>query len=145
VVNTSISGETTGGGLERLPRALQLHKPAIVIVALGANDGLRGLPISVTQGNLTRIVAVAKQAGAQVMLLGMRMPPNYGPRYTADFARLFQDIARQHRLAFAPFLLEGVALNSKMLLDDGLHPNARAQPAILETVWRPLIPLLKKR
>ena len=145
VVNASISGETTAGGLERLPRALQLHKPSIVVVELGANDGLRGLPVSVTQTNLTRIVTLARQTGAQVLLLGMQMPPNYGPRYTAGFTRMFQDIARQHRLAFAPFLLEGVALNSSLMQADGLHPNARAQPRMLETVWPRLAPLLKKR
>ena len=145
VVNASVSGETTGGGLERLPRALRLHSPEIVIVELGSNDGLRGLPTAMTESNLARIVALAKKAGARVLLVGMRMPPNYGPKYTAEFARMFRDLARQDNLAFVPFLLERVALKPNLIQGDGLHPNALAQPALLETVWPQLEPLLKKR
>lgn len=144
VVNASLSGETTSGGLERLPRALALHKPDLVIVELGANDGLRGLPLAVTQGNLTKIVTLAKDADAQVLLLGMRLPPNYGPRYTTGFARMFSDLASRLHLPSVPFFLEAVALKRELMQEDGLHPNARAQPAILETVWPRLVPLLDK-
>ena len=144
VVNASISGETTSGGLERLPRALLLHKPDIVIVELGTNDGLRGLPIPVTRGNLQKIVELSRQAGAKVLLLGMRIPPNYGPRYTRDFEGMFSDLARQLHLDFVPFFLKSIALDTNSFQADGLHPNARAQPVLLETVWPQLAPLLNK-
>jgi len=144
VVNASISGETSSGGLERLPRALKLHTPDVVIVELGANDGLRGLPVSATRDNLTEIVTMARASGAKVLLIGMRLPPNYGPRYTTDFMRMFSDIAQRYRLAFVPFLLETVALKPGLIQADGLHPTAQAQPALLDTVWPPLQRLLKK-
>lgn len=144
VVNASVSGETTGGGLQRLPRALDLHKPAIVIVELGANDGLRGLPVAQTRDNLSKIVATARQAGAKVVLVGMRLPPNYGPRYTNDFMSMYRDIATEHHVALVPFLLESVALKPALMQPDGLHPTAEAQPALLDTVWPHLEPLLKK-
>jgi acyl-CoA thioesterase I len=144
VVNASVSGETTSGGLERLPRALLLHKPDIVIVELGANDGLRGLPIAVTRGNLQKIISLARQAGAKVLLVGMRIPPNYGPRYTRDFEGMFGDLAKQFRLAFVPFFLKAIALDANSFQADRLHPNAQAQPALLATVWPQLAPLLEK-
>ena len=145
VVNASVSGETTGGGLQRLARTLELHRPAVVIVELGANDGLRGLNISLTRDNLTKIVAESKRAGAEVVLVGMRLPPNYGPRYTNDFMRMYREIATASKVALVPFLLESVALNTELMQADGLHPTAAAQPALLDTVWPILSPLLKKR
>jgi acyl-CoA thioesterase-1 len=145
VVNASVSGETSSGGLQRLPRALQLHKPGIVIIELGSNDGLRGLPLSVTRDNLTKMVAAAKKAGAEVVLVGMQMPPNYGARYTAEFAALFRELASRNSLALVPFLLESVALNDKLMQADGLHPNVSGQPIILDNVWPHLEPLLKKK
>ena len=145
VVNASVSGETSGGALQRLPRALELHRPAVVIVELGANDGLRGLSVPLTHNNLARIVADSKNAGAQVLLVGMRLPPNYGPRYTNDFMHMFRDIATSSRVGLVPFLLQSVALKPSLLQADGLHPTAQAQPALLDTVWPHLAPLLKKR
>jgi acyl-CoA thioesterase I len=145
VVNASISGETSGGGLQRLPRTLELHKPDVVIVELGANDGLRGLPVAQTRDNLTQIVATAKQSGARVLLVGMRLPPNYGPRYTNDFTHMFREIATASRVALVPFLLQSVALKPALMQQDGLHPTAQAQPALVDTVWPHLTPLLRKR
>ena len=144
VVNASVSGETSGGGLQRLPRALELHKPDVVIVELGANDGLRGLPVAQTRDNLTKIVATAKQSGARVLLVGMRLPPNYGPRYTNDFMRMFRDIATASSVGLVPFLLQSVALKPSLMQEDGLHPTAQAQPALVDTVWPYLAPLLHK-
>jgi acyl-CoA thioesterase I len=144
VVNASISGETSGGGLQRLPRTLELHKPEVVIVELGANDGLRGLPVAQTRDNLTKIVSTAQQSGARVLLVGMRIPPNYGPRYTNDFMNMFREIAAATRVALVPFLLQSVALKPALMQADGLHPTAQAQPALLDTVWPVLTPLLKK-
>jgi acyl-CoA thioesterase-1 len=145
VVNASVSGETSGGGLQRLPRTLELHQPAVVIVELGANDGLRGLSVPLTRDNLAKIVAESKQAGARVLLIGMRLPPNYGPRYTNDFTNMYRDIATTSKVALVPFLLQSVALKPDLMQADGLHPTAPAQPAVLDTVWPQLKPLLKKR
>jgi len=145
VVNASVSGETSGGGLQRLPRALELHQPAVVIVELGANDGLRGLSVALTSDNLTKIVAGSKQSRAQVLLIGIRLPPNYGPRYTNDFMKMYRDIAASAKVPLVPFLLQSVALNPGLMQADGLHPTAPAEPALLETVWPQLKPLLKKR
>ena len=145
VVNASVSGETSGGGLQRLPRTLELHQPAVVIVELGANDGLRGLSVPLTRDNLTKIVAESKKAGAQVLLIGMRLPPNYGPRYTNDFMKMYRDIATTGKVPLVPFLLQSVALKPDLMQADGLHPTAPAQPALLETVWPQLKPLLKAR
>jgi acyl-CoA thioesterase-1 len=144
VVNASVSGETTSGGLQRLPRALQLHKPGIVILELGANDGLRGLPLATTRDNLTKMVQIAQAAGARVLLVGIRIPPNYGPRYTDEFGRIFPDIANRYHLPLVPFLLQGVALDSTLMQEDGLHPNALGEPRVLDILWRQLEPLLKK-
>ena len=141
VVNASVSGETSGGGLQRLPRALELHKPALVILELGANDGLRGLPIPATHANLEKMVAMVHTFGAQVLLIGMRMPPNYGPRYTADFSQMYKDIAQHDHLPVVPFLLESVALNPDLMQADGMHPNAHGAPFVLDTVWPRLLPL----
>ncbi|MGQ0833584.1 MAG: arylesterase [Gammaproteobacteria bacterium] len=144
VVNASASGETSAGGLQRLPRALELHKPTIVILELGANDGLRGLPLAGTRRNLQQIVSLSKAADAHVMLLGMRMPPNYGPRYTAEFTRMYDEIARREKLPLVPFFLEEVALRAELMQADGLHPSAKAQPILLDTLWPTLTPLLRR-
>jgi len=145
VVNASVSGETTAGGLQRLPRALQLHKPSIVVVELGSNDALRGLPIATARENLTKIVTQAKATGAQVLLVGMRIPPNYGPRYTAEFMDMFTRLSKDQQLPLVPFLMDKVALDDAYMQDDGLHPNPRAQPTLLDTVWTQLAPMLDKR
>jgi acyl-CoA thioesterase-1 len=144
VVNASISGETSVGGLQRLPRALQLHNPSLVILELGANDGLRGLPIPQTRANLEQMIELVRKAHAQTLLIGMRLPPNYGPRFTADFYQMYQDIAAHDHLALVPFLLESVALDPSYMQADGLHPNARGAPLLLDTVWPRLVPLLGK-
>jgi acyl-CoA thioesterase-1 len=144
IVNASVSGETTSGGVERLSRALQLHQPEMVILELGANDGLRGLPLGETRDNLARMVRVAQAAGARVLLVGIRIPPNYGPRYTEAFARIFPELANQYHLPLVPFLLEKVALDPARMQADGMHPNASGESPILNTVWPYLKPLLKK-
>lgn len=144
VVNASISGETTSGGLARLPRALSTHRPAIVILELGANDGLRGLPISVTRDNLTKLVQLATVSGARVLLLGIRLPPNYGPRYGSEFAGMYGQVAEQQHLPLVPFLLEKVALSPELMQADGLHPSAAGEPPVLETVWPFLEPMLQR-
>jgi len=144
VVNASVSGETSNGGLQRLPRAIQIHHPGIVILELGANDGLRGLPVQVTKDNLAKMVQLSQAAGARVLLIGIRIPPNYGPRYANEFAGLYPEIAKQSQLPLIPFLLDKVALDPTLMQDDGLHPNARGEPQVLETVWQGLEPLVKK-
>jgi acyl-CoA thioesterase-1 len=144
VVNASVSGETTSGGLQRLPRALQIHHPGVVVLELGANDGLRGLPIAVTKENLTKMVQLCQAAGARLLLVGIRIPPNYGPRYANEFAGVYPEIAKQFQLPLIPFLLDKVALNPALMQEDGLHPNERGEPQVLQTVWQALEPLLKK-
>jgi acyl-CoA thioesterase-1 len=144
VVNASVSGETTAGGLARLPRALELHHPKIVILELGGNDGLRALPIAQMRANLTQMVELATAAGAKTLLLGMRMPPNYGLEYTERFAMVFSDLARDRKLPLVPFLLTDIALSPTLLQGDDIHPNAAGQPVLLENVWPALKPLLRK-
>ena len=144
VVNASVTGETTTGGLARLPRALALHRPDIVIVELGGNDGLRALPLETSRGNLEKIIKTAQGSGARVLLLGMKIPPNYGPRYSAGFEQVFRDLARQNKLPFEPFFLEKIALLPGMMQADGIHPTAKAQPVMLDTVWPVLAPMLKR-
>ena len=143
VVNASISGETTAGGLARLPAALETHKPSVVVIELGANDGLRGLPVKAMATNLQAMVDASRRAGAQVLLVGMRMPPNYGPEYTTRFEAAYRDIARANRLRLVPFMMEGFADQPGYFQADGLHPVAAAQPLILDTIWRELKPLLR--
>jgi acyl-CoA thioesterase I len=145
VVNASVSGETSSGGLERLPRALKLHAPAIVILELGANDGLRGLPASAMRDNLARMVQLSQGAQARVLLVGIRIPPNYGPRYTDEFARVYPELAQQFHLPLVPFLLQKVALDPSLMQEDGLHPNADAEPIVLDTLWPYLKPLIDNR
>lgn len=145
VVNASISGETTAGGRTRLPAVLERHRPAVVILALGANDGLRGLPLAESRANLTQMVRATKASGARVLLVGMRLPPNYGQEYTRDFSALFATLAQQEKTALLPFLLEPIAADDAAFQADRLHPTAAAQPKILDHVWRALKPLLKPR
>jgi len=142
VVNASVTGETTQGGLARLPRVLQTHKPAIVVIELGGNDGLRGLPLATTRENLRRSIELAKGAKARVVLVGMMIPPNYGPRYTQEFRDIYTGLASGHSIPLVPFLLDKVALNSEFMQPDGIHANAKGQPRMLENVWPVLKPLL---
>jgi acyl-CoA thioesterase I len=144
-VNASISGETSSGGLERLPRALALHHPAIVVLELGANDGLRGLPLTTVRDNLTRMIQLSRQSGAKVLLLGIRLPPNYGPRYASEFAQMYTDLAREQHVELVPFLLEKVALHPDLMQEDGLHPDAAGETPVLDTVWPYLQPLLRSQ
>jgi acyl-CoA thioesterase I len=143
VLNASVSGETTAGGLARLPRALDLHKPKIVILELGGNDGLRALPIAQMRANLVRMVDLASAAGAKVLLLGIRMPPNYGPEYTEQFRSCYSDLARDKKLPLVPFLLNDVAQSPNLMQADGMHPNELGQPKLLANVWPSLKPLLR--
>lgn len=143
VVNASISGETTAGGRSRLPEAIRQHQPRIVIIELGANDGLRGLPLASMRDNLNAMIRTSKQAGARVMVVGMRIPPNYGRDYTEKFAATFSELAKEHKTALVPFLFEGFALRADAFQADRLHPTAASQPLMLETIWKQLKPLLK--
>jgi acyl-CoA thioesterase-1 len=144
VVNASSSGETTGGARARLPRALALHRPAVVVVELGGNDGLRGLPVADIRANLDAIISDSQRAGARILLVGMRIPPNYGPAYTDAFHGLFGELARARKVPLVPFFLADVALVDGMMQEDGLHPTAAAQPRLLDEVWPALEPLLRK-
>ncbi len=143
VVNASISGETTEGGKARLPALLSDHKPQVVVIELGGNDGLRGFPLAVTRANLERMIADAKASGAKVLLLGMRIPPNYGPKYTEGFHALYAEVSRAQQTALVPFLLEGIAGIPGNMQEDGIHPRTEVQPAILEHVLPSLTPLLR--
>ena len=143
VINASVSGETTAGGLTRLPRALDLHHPAIVLVELGGNDGLRALPVAQMRANLVRMVDLAAAAGAKVLLLGMRMPPNYGPDYTQQFQLVYSEVAHDKKLPLVPFLLDDIALSPNLMQADGIHPNELGQPKLLANVWPALLPLLR--
>lgn len=146
VVNASVSGDTTAGGRSRLPALLAQHQPRIVIVELGGNDALRGLPPAMTEANLSAMVRDAKAAGAKVLLLGMQVPPNYGQKYAQDFAAVFARVAKAEGAALLPFFLAGVADGpqaDKLFQIDRIHPNAQAQPQLLDNVWPALKPLLK--
>jgi len=142
VVNASVSGETTGGGLARLPEALARHQPDLVILELGGNDALRGYPVARIRQNLTEMVRLARAEADGVLLLGMQIPPNYGPRYTRDFARAFREVAEAEAVVLVPFFLQEVALEPELMQDDGIHPTAAAQPLLLQAVWTKLAPLL---
>lgn len=142
VVNASISGETTAGGLSRIDSALAAHQPAIVILELGANDGLRGLPLQATRDNLDAMIRACIAGKARVLLVGMRLPPNYGAAYSERFSMIYPDLAKKHHTALLPFLLEGMADKRALFQADNLHPTAAAQPAVLENVWKQLKPLL---
>lgn len=143
VVNASISGETSQGGLSRLPGLLQQHRPDLVVIELGANDGLRGTPPARLRQNLRTLIELSQQAGAQVMLLGIRLPPNYGPAYNAQFEVIFSELSAEMKVGLVPFFMARVALKPALMQSDGLHPNARAQPVLLDTVWPRLQPILR--
>lgn len=144
VINASVSGETSGGGLARLPALLKEHQPSLVIVELGGNDGLRGHPLNVMQQQLDAIITQSQSSGAKVLLLGMRIPPNYGQRYTQHFHDTYQQLAEKYKLSFVPFFLEGIATNTDYMQGDGIHPTAAGQTQMLDNVWPQLEPLLKK-
>jgi acyl-CoA thioesterase I len=145
VVNASVSGETTAGGLTRLPRALELHHPSIVILELGGNDGLRALPLAAMRANLAKMAELSATAGAKVLLLGMRIPPNYGAEFTEQFSKVYAEVAHQEHSPLVPFVLDGIALSPSLMQQDGIHPNEAGQPHLLANVWPALLPLLKGR
>jgi acyl-CoA thioesterase-1 len=143
IVNASISGDTTSGGRARLPALLQQHKPNIVVLELGANDGLRGLPVNAAEDNLRTMIQLAQQTKAKVLLVGMRLPPNYGRAYTDRFAGMYPELAGQTRVALVPFMLDGVAQEPVNFQADRLHPLASAHPTILNNIWPQFAPLIK--
>ena len=143
VANASISGETTSGGLARFDKALAQYRPAVVILELGANDGLRGLPVARMKANLAAMIEKSQRAGARVVLTGMRLPPNYGPDYTRAFDESYAELAKRYRTALVPFLLEGFAEKPEFFQSDRIHPTEAAQPMIADQVWKALRPLLK--
>ena len=145
IINASISGETTDGGLRALPALLQRHQPDIVLLELGANDGLRGFPLSTIETNLTKLIQLAHKSDAQVLLIGMRIPPNYGARYAEGFFQLYPKLAQQYQTALLPFLLDGIAIHSELMQDDRLHPKAKAQSLIKDRVLHALESLLKMK
>lgn len=144
VINASISGETTDSGLTRLASTIKQVKPRIIILELGANDGLRGLPINNMRDNLSAMIQLCKKSGIKVLLLGMKIPPNYGVKYTEAFSQTYTQLGKQHEVALVPFMLENVAARPDLIQTDGLHPNALGQPIILENIWPQLRKLLKK-
>lgn len=144
VANASVSGETTGGGLARFNKTLQQTQPTLVILELGANDGLRGLPVADMQRNLSAMIETARKQDAKVLLLGMRIPPNYGPQYTRAFFDSFHTVADRYKLPLVEFFLDGVAGQRQLIQDDGLHPNVEGQPRLLDNVWPELQPMLGK-
>jgi acyl-CoA thioesterase-1 len=144
LLNASISGDTTSGGVTRLKRLLDKHHPSLVIIELGGNDALRGLPLDLTRKNLNIMASQARSSGAQVVIVGMQIPPNYGREYTTGFKDMFETVAKQHGASLVPFLLEGVAANPKYLQADNLHPNELAQPQMMRNVLEVILPLLKR-
>ena len=142
IINASISGETTAGALTRLPGLLEKHRPSVVVIELGGNDALRGLTPAQLRGNLEKMIVASQKAGAKVLLLGIDVPPNYGPAYRQRLRQTYAELARQYDVPLLPFLLEGVALKPNLMQADGLHPTAAAQPQVLENVWPLLKPLL---
>lgn len=141
VINASITGDTTHGGLARLPKVLAEHKPSIVIIELGGNDGLRGLDLDVMKSNLLRMVSMAREQNAKVLLLGVMVPENYGPVFGQAFHSVYLDLAKEAEVPLVPFFLEGVAETMELMQADGIHPAAEGQPRMLENVWRGLVPL----
>ena len=142
VINASISGDTTIGGKNRLPALMEQHKPQVLVIELGSNDALRGLPLKSSQDNLQAMINLAQQYKARVLLVGMQIPPNYGPDYTRRFAEMYQTLARQNKVALVPFFMEGIAADLSLFQADRIHPNEQAQPRLLENVWPQLKPLL---
>ena len=144
VVNGSVSGETTTGGLARLPAMLDSHQPDLVILELGGNDGLRGLPLGVLKSNMLIMIALIEEQGAEILLTGIQIPPNYGPRYTVPFYQLYGELAAEKTLALVPFLIEGIPQQPELMQNDGIHPRAEAQYMILDNVWAVLEAMLQK-
>lgn len=144
VVNASVSGEISRGGLNRLPRLLEEHQPEVVILELGGNDGLRGLPLNKLRENLSEMIERSQSSGAQVLLVGIQIPPNYGRRYTEDFKQLYPALAAKHQTPLVEFMLERVATDPNLMQQDGIHPKAEAQPRILENIWPELKPLMQQ-
>jgi len=144
LVNASISGETSGGGIMRIKREIETHQPIAVIIELGANDGLRGASPKAIESNLSKMIDQAGKAGAEVMLLGIRIPPNYGKRYTDAFYNVYSRLAKTHKVSFVPFLLDGIGGNKALMQPDGLHPNADAQPKMRDAIWEILEPILSR-
>ncbi|UWE18782.1 arylesterase [Herbaspirillum huttiense] len=142
VVNASISGDTTIGGRNRLPALMTQHKPEVLVIELGANDALRGLPLKTSQDNLQAMIDLARQQKAKVLLVGMQIPPNYGPDYTRRFAGMYQDLAKSNKVALVPFFFEGIAADLSLFQADRIHPNEQAQPRLLDNVWPHLKPLV---
>ncbi|WP_425640992.1 arylesterase [Marinomonas gallaica] len=142
VVNASVSGETTQGGLARFSKLLDTHNPSWVVIELGANDGLRGYPLNQVQQNLAKMIEQAQQANAEILLLGNRLPSNYGRTYTDQFFNIYKDLSDQYDTQYVPFMLENVALNKALMQNDGLHPNAAGQPVVLDNVAPALLPML---
>ena len=143
IVNASISGDTTANARARLPAALASHTPAVVLLELGGNDGLRGLSLTAMKDNLDAMIASAQAAGAEVLLIGVQLPPNYGPRYTERFQAIYHELAREHAIALLPSLVDGIGTARNLMQADGIHPNGAAQPLIRDRVWMELEPLLK--
>jgi acyl-CoA thioesterase-1 len=142
VINASISGETTAGGASRIQRELQRHKPALVVIELGANDGLRGLPLAHTRSNLEKMIRLSQASGAKVLLIGIQLPPNFGKDYTQQFASIYSTLSKQYKTALVPFLLEPIAMDRTSFQADQIHPTAAAQPKLRDHVGKVLIPML---
>lgn len=143
VINASIGGETTDGGARRLPELLEENDPDVVIIELGGNDGLRGFPPDVIESNLASMIEQVQESGAQAVLIGMQIPPNYGPRYTEMFANIYPKLSDRYDIALVPFFLEGIYNREGLMQDDGIHPSEKAQPKLLENVWPVIKPILK--
>jgi acyl-CoA thioesterase-1 len=143
VVNASISGDTSGNGLRRLPRALKIHQPDIVLIELGGNDGLRGIDIELMESNLEQMIAQAQETGALVILAGILIPPNYGEDYTARFSAVYPKLAAKYDTPLIPFFMAGIAFDADLMFPDGIHPNKQAQPILVENVWATLEPVLQ--
>ena len=144
VINASVSGETTSGGLSRISSTLAETQASIIVIELGANDGLRGLPLKEMTVNLNIMITQSKKAKAKVLLIGMRIPPNYGLQYTESFNQIYRQLSQEHKISLVPFMLENVAAKPNLIQEDGLHPNGLGQPIILENIWPQLQLLLKK-
>ncbi len=145
IVNASISGDTTANARARLDQALASHEPAVLLLGLGGNDGLRGLSLALMKENLAAMIASAQAAAAEVLLLGVQLPPNYGPRYTQKFQAIYHELADENGLALLPSLVDGIGTDSTLMQADGIHPNAAAQPLILDRIWKELLPLLERK
>ena len=145
IINASISGDTTANARARLSQALASHEPAVVLLELGGNDGLRGLSLTEMKSNLGAMISSVQETGAQLLLIGVQLPPNYGPRYTERFQAVYRELAVEHDLALLPSLVDGIGTEQKLMQQDGIHPNVSAQPLILDRVWEALLPLLGQR